>query len=89
MNNPESVKIVGRFYEAINLLINQGKLKSKRAFALGHEIEYTSFSRCEKEKKSNRFQISWIPYLTTEYPISLEWIMTEKGRILTKKDDAN
>ena len=50
MNNPESIQIIDRFYKALNMLIDNGTLKSKRAFALSHGIEYTSFSRCEKEK---------------------------------------
>ena len=49
MNNPESKLIIARYYEALNTLINLGALKSKRAFALDHKIEYTSFSRCEHE----------------------------------------
>lgn len=85
MNNPESIKIIDRFYEAINLLIQQGALKSKRSFALSHDIEYTSFSRCETEQASDRFQLVWISYLVAEYPISLSWIMTGKGGMLTKK----
>jgi hypothetical protein len=89
MNNPESVKIVSRFYEAINLLINQGNLKSKRAFAMNNDIEYTSFSRCEYEKESDRFQLVWIKYLVTQYPISLQWIMLDEGVMLAKKKDGN
>jgi hypothetical protein len=85
MNNPESIKIIDRFYEALNLLIAQGTLKSKRSFAIEHNIEYTSFSRCETEQESDRFQIIWITYLVTDYPISVEWIMTGRGGMLTKR----
>jgi hypothetical protein len=85
MNNPESVKIVDRFYEALNMMINQGALKSKREFALSHKIEYTSFSRCETEQTSDRFQLIWITYLVSDYPVSLDWIMMGKGGMLTKR----
>lgn len=85
MNNPESIQIIDRFYQSVNMLIAQGALKSKRAFAVNHNIERTSFSRCETEQESDRFQLIWITYLVTEYPISLEWIMTGKGGMLTKR----
>lgn len=86
MNNPESIQIIDRFYKAINMLIDNGALKSKREFALTYKIEYTSFSRCEHEQESDRFQLSWISYLVTNYPVSLEWIMTGKGGMLTRHD---
>jgi hypothetical protein len=85
MNNPESVKIVDRFYESLNMLISQKTLKSKRAFAIGNGIEYTSFSRCENEQESDRFQLAWINYLTTNYPISNDWIINGKGGMITIK----
>ena len=85
MNNPESVQIIDRFYQAINMLISNGTLKSKRAFAIDNKIEYTSFSRCETEQESDRFQLVWISYIVTKYPISLEWIMTGKGGMITTK----
>lgn len=83
MNNPESIKIIDRFYQALNMLIDQKTLKSKRAFTMSHEIEYTSFTRCETEQTSNRFQLSWITNLTTDYPISIDWIMKNKGGMIT------
>jgi len=86
MNNPESQVIIARFYEAINTLINLGTLKSKRAFALEHNIEYTSFSRCEHELGSDRFQVDWIKYLYTEYPVSIDWLLTGRGGMLRKVD---
>ena len=86
MNNPESKLIIARYYEALNTLINLGVLKSKRAFALDHKIEYTSFSRCERELASNRFQLDWIKYLITDYPINLEWIILGIGGMLKKHD---
>lgn len=85
MNNPESIKIIDRFYEALNMMISQGALKSKRRFAISHDIEYTSFSRCETEQVSDRFQLIWITYLITDYPISLDWIMTGRGGMLTRR----
>ena len=91
MNNPESKVIIARFYEAINTLIGLGTLKSKRAFALEHDIEYTSFSRCEHELESDRFQLDWIKYLYTNYPISIDWLFTGRGGMLRKQvmDGAN
>lgn len=86
MNNPESIKIIDRFYQAINFLIGQKTLKSKRSFAINHDIEYTSFSRCETEQESDRFQLVWITYLVTDYPISVEWIMTGRGSMLTRRE---
>lgn len=84
MNNPESIKIIDRFYQAINMLIENGSLKSKRSFALAHGIEYTSFSRCENEQESDRFQLVWITYLVKEFPINVEWIMTGEGGMFTR-----
>lgn len=84
MNSPESVEIINRFYQAINMLIDNGTLKSKRAFALANGIEYTSFSRCEREQESDRFQLAWIAYLVKDYPINVAWIMTGEGGMFTR-----
>jgi len=66
------------------MLIENGTLKSKRAFAIANNIEYTSFSRCERERESDRFQLVWITYLIKEYPINVNWIMTGEGGVFTR-----
>jgi len=81
MNNPESIQIIYRFYEAFDAIKEMGKIKSKQEFIDRYGITKSAFYDVRRVPESDRFQISWIAYLVNDYGVSGEWIFTGKGKM--------
>ena len=58
MNNPESVQIIDRFFEAFDALKDMGKIKTNQQFIDKYEIPKSTFYDSRRVRESDRFQIS-------------------------------
>ena len=79
MNNPESIGIIKRFYEAIDMLIASKVIRGKQTFTNRYGINRWNFNTVRQKPESDMFQLVWIAYLVSDFGISAEWIMTGKG----------
>lgn len=81
MNNPESIKIIDRFFEAFDALKAMGKIKRNQQFIDQYEIPKSTFYDSRRNRESDRFQISWLAHLINDYGISAEWLFSGKGKM--------
>jgi len=79
MNNPESIAIIKRFYEAIDMLIASKVIRGKQTFTRQYDINRWNFHTVRQKPESDMFQLIWISHLVRDFGISAEWIMTGKG----------
>jgi hypothetical protein len=79
MNNPESIAIINRFYEAIDVLISERQLRGVKTFTDKYNINRWNLNTVRKNPESDMFQLVWVSYLITDFGVSAEWIMTGKG----------
>jgi hypothetical protein len=79
MNNEESIKIINRFYEALDVLVNNRQLRGIKTFTDKYGINRWNLNTVRKTPESDMFQLDWVSYLITDYGVSAEWIMTGKG----------
>lgn len=86
MNNPESIKIIERFYEAIDFLKASKRIRGIQTFTTKYNVNKRNFYTVRKNPESDMFQLIWIAYLINDYGISAEWLMTGKGGMLSKID---
>lgn len=86
MNNPESIEIINRFFEAIEYLKSSRTIRGIQTFTNKYGINKRNFYTVRAKPESDMFQLIWITYLINDYGISAEWIMTGKGGMLSKKD---
>jgi len=87
MNSDESIKVIRRFYEAIDKLIETGKIRGIQTFTNKHEINRRNFIFVEKNPQSNMFQIAWLGHLIRDYKVSSRWLMTGEGQMFTEDED--
>jgi len=79
MNNPESIAIINRFYEAIDVLISERQLRGVKTFTDKYNINRWNLNTVRKNPESDMFQLVWVSYLIMDFGVSAEWIMTGKG----------
>ena len=79
MNNPESVKIVNRFYEALDMLIATNILRGIQTFTRAYEINKRNFYTARKEPDRDIFQMAWLSYLIRDFGVSAQGFMTGVG----------
>lgn len=84
MQNPESQIIVGRFFEALQML-KEGKLiRGKQTFTEKYKINRWNLNTLEKDHSRDIFQVSWLTHLANDYGISAEWLLTGRGGMFDK-----
>jgi len=83
MNNPESIAIINRFYEAMDMLIAVKIIRGKKTFTDKYGINRWNFNTVRQKPESDMFQLVWIAYIISDFGISAEWIMTGKGEMFS------
>jgi len=79
MNNSESIEVIKRFYEAIDMLIASKNIRGVQTFTTHYKINRWNFNTVRQKPESDMFQLVWISHLVSDFGISAEWIMTGKG----------
>lgn len=81
MQDSRSQKINERFFEAIDLLIDNGTLKGKKSFSTLYDLNWGNFYRLRKEPQ-REFQLSYLSRLVEDFGVSSEWLLTGRGNPL-------
>lgn len=81
MNTPESIKVIERFYLAINELIAMKRIRGKKTFAEKYGINRGNFSRVSAVPESDMFQVSWLTFIVQDFNVSPEWLLTGRGEM--------
>ena len=84
MQNPESTKIVERFFEALYDLKEKKLIRGKYTFARRYGINNGNFHQIEKDKSRDMFQLIWLSHLVADYGISATWLITGNGAMYAK-----
>lgn len=89
MNNPESQKIVNRFFQALAELKAQKVIRGKQTFTSRYGINRWNLNTVEKNPESDMFQVSWCFFLVNDYGVSADWLLCGRGEMLKKKQLKN
>ena len=83
MNSPDSVIIVRRFFQALQQLKTDNRIRGKKTFTVPYGINRWNLSTCEKEPERDIFQPAWLSYLVKDYGVSPRWLLTGEGDFYT------
>lgn len=79
MQTTDSQRIVKRFFEALQRLKNDRKIRGKQTFTREHEINRWNMNTLEKDPSRDIFQAAWLTYLVEDYGVSAQWLLTGRG----------
>lgn len=79
MNTPDSISIVNRFFEALQRLKADRRIRGKKTFTDRYGINRWNLNTCEKQPERDIFQPAWLTYLARDYGVSPSWLLTGEG----------
>lgn len=84
MQTADSQQIIGRFFEALQRLKTDRKIRGKQTFTRAHDINRWNMNTLEKDHSRDIFQPAWLTYLVEEYGVSAQWLLTGNGEFYRK-----
>lgn len=90
VSSPDAYNIQRRFFEALDLLIETGRIKSLQAFCNEYELHRPKYSNIrtainEPSKPGTGYKfidIDALAYLVRDYGVSSEWLLEGKGSMI-------
>lgn len=84
MQTPDSQEIIKRFFEALYYLKSEHIIRGKQTFTSKFKINRWNMNTLEKDMSRDIFQPAWLSYLVNEYGVSSMWLLTGKGKIMSR-----
>lgn len=75
----EGVEITNRFFEAVDMLKAQKTIRGLLTFTKEHDINYWNINTVRNQPEQSVLKPEWIAYLSRDYGVSAEWIITGLG----------
>lgn len=80
----DGVEITKRFFEAIDMLIAQKRIRGLLTFTKAHDINYWNITTVRNQPEVSVLKPEWLSYLVQDYGISSEWLLTGRGGMLNQ-----
>lgn len=78
-NTNVSKQIIARFYEALDAIIAQRKIRGVNTYCRLYEIDRRNLIAQRKDLERGWFQVSWLVPMVREYGVSSSWLLTGFG----------
>lgn len=80
----EGVLVTKRFFEAIDMLKAQKKIRGLQTFTNRYEINRWNLVTVRTQPEVSVLKPEWIVYLVRDYGISADWILLGRGGIFSE-----
>lgn len=74
----EGIAVTNRFFEAINMLKAQKKIRGLQTFTRQYDINRWNMNTVKSNPSKSVLKPEWIVYLVRDYGVSSDWIITGK-----------
>ena len=81
----ETKAIMRRFYEAVDMLISQKRIRGIQTYCKLVTIDRRHYYEQRKEISRGYFQMSWMLPLVKDFGVSSDWLLLNKGGMFTVK----
>lgn len=78
-NTNVSKQIIARFYEALDAIIAQKKIRGVNTYCRLYEIDRRNLIAQRKDLERGWFQVSWLVPMVREYGVNSRWLLTGFG----------
>lgn len=75
----EGIDVTNRFFEAIDMLIAQKKIRGLQTFTRQHNINRWNLLTVKSNPDQRGLKPEWIVYIVRDYHVSPKWILLGKG----------
>lgn len=83
MNEPrECTEITTRFFEALDIIISQKRLRGLQTFCKLYDINTWNFKTTRKEGK--RIKQEWLTFISRDFGVSPSWLLLGTGGMFLK-----
>ena len=79
MQTPDSQIIVSRFFQALDRLKLDKKIRGRKTFTDEFNINRWNLNTLAKDYTRDIFQPAWLTHLVRKYGVSAEWLLTGQG----------
>ena len=94
---PKAKEIQARFFQAVDMLIESGKIKSLQAFCDQYGLHRPKYSNIRSYSKDQTklgtgykfIDIDALAYLVGDYGVSSDWLLLGKGGMFTNRKARN
>lgn len=77
----DGVEITKRFFEAIDMLIAQKRIRGLLTFTKAHDINYWNINTVRNQPDVSVLKPEWLSYLVEDYNVSSKWLLTGRGNM--------
>lgn len=84
MNSVGSQKVVARFFEVLEELRRQKKIRGMKTFTDLYGIDRRNMAKLKKDYSRDIFQVEWLGVLVEVYGVNAEWLLTGKKGMFTR-----
>lgn len=77
--SPEGIAITKRFFEALDMLKAQKRIRGLLTFTKAHDINYWNINTVRNQPEVSVLKPEWLVYLIQDYNVSAEWLLTGEG----------
>jgi len=77
--SPTGVAITDRFFEAIEVLRSQKKLRGLQTFTRNHSLNYGNVAFIKSHRSTSVLKPELLAYIAEDYGISCEWLVLGNG----------
>lgn len=88
-NNEDSLAISGRFFSALDYLIENGTIRGLGTFTRTNNLNYGNFFSMRKNQSTTILKPEFMMYLCRDYNINPEWLLMGTGEMFKKETTIN
>lgn len=85
MQNSDSIKVIERFFLALDVLKRDKVIRGKKTFTDKYGINRWNLLTLQKDMSRDIFQTAWLTYLVRDFGVSPEWLLLGAGEFYEKK----
>lgn len=84
-NNEDALKIHARFFEAIDTLIEQKKIRGLGSFTRANDLNYGNFFQVRKFPETKILKPEFLLYLCRDFGVNPTWLILGEGEMFREQ----
>lgn len=80
----EGILITQRFFEALDMIKAQGKIRGLQTFTRQYSINRWNIITVKENPDKSVLKPEYLTYLVRDFGVSAEWLLVGKGRMFDK-----